>query len=152
MGNWVRTLKKVRMNILKKVFSKNKETKAPYEALLKGAMGPIMKIVLGEHHLATLFYDGNRYCLIYHTEFLNSGLAPFNPEQLDKSAFPVIDKCYYSENLWHVFSSRIPSKERSDFEILMKKIGLSGNENPLEILSKIGSVSISKPWKLELLK
>lgn len=139
--------------MLKKFFSsKNEAKESTFEALVKTESGPILKIVLGDLHLATLYFDGSRYCLLYHSDFLKAHIAPFNPEGLAKDANPEIDKCYYSDVLWHTFASRIPSAERPDFVLLMKSLGLTGSENPLLILSKIGSVSISKPWKLVLVK
>ncbi len=137
---------------LKKYLVKKQTHPSEVEALIKEASGPVLKVVMGNGDLATLFFDGTRYCLIYHEKFLESGLAPFNPEQLDKNESPEIEKCYYSLTLWHVFSSRIPSSDRPDFEKVIKMFNLEGNENPLVILGKVGSMSISKPWKLEVVK
>lgn len=139
------------MNVFKWL-KKNNEPESFFEALIKTETGPILKVVMNNLHLATLYFDGGRYCIVYHEDFVKAGIAPFNPEQLKKNDTPEIDKLYYSEVLWHSFSSRIPSADRPDFKALIKKFGLSGNENPLVILSKIGAVSISKPWRLELVK
>lgn len=142
------------MSLFKKIFSNETNTNhtSVFEAIIKSETGPVLKVVMNDLHLATLYYDGNRYCIVYHEDFLGSGIAPFNPEQLKMNDRPEIDKVYYSDVLWHSFSARIPSSERPDFKALIKTLGLSGDENPLVILSKIGSISISKPWRLELVK
>ena len=136
---------------IKSFFSKEKSPEKSYNTLLEEADGPILKVMLGGNHLATLFFDGE-YCLIYKDAFLKSNLAPFNTEQLSSSQSPNIHYCYRSKDLWHSFASRIPSAERADYINLMAKYNLNPDANPLVILAKIGSVSISKPWTLEIHK
>lgn len=140
------------MNFFKKLISEKDKSENVVEAHLKSASGPVLKVVMNDLHLATVFSDGARFGIIYHKDFIGSGIAPFNPEQLKMRDVPEVDRCYYSDNLWHSFASRIPSSERPDYKLLISRLGLTGGENPLVILAKIGSVSISRPWKLELVK
>lgn len=128
----------------------NEELKNCNEALINSSGEPVLRVVLGDLKIATLFFDGEKYGLIYSEDFNKVGIAAFNPEQVANNEKPQINHCYYSDRLWHSFESRIPSRERPDFAALMRKHNLTGDENPLVILSKIGSISISKPWRLEV--
>ena len=111
---------------------------------------PTLNIMIGNTHVATLFHDGSDFCLVYKPEFLTSGLAPFNLEDLKPTERPIIDHCYRSKVLWHTFAERLPREDRPDTMALLKELGLSLDTDPLIILGKIGSVSISKPWRLVL--
>ncbi len=132
-------------------FSKksSKEDESVEEALIKVG-SPVLRVTVGDVHIASLFHDGETYCLTYTAKFSVSGLAPFNPNDLKKGELPEVNKVYRNAELWHVFAVRIPSDSRDDYKELMASLGLKGDEDPLFILGKVGRVSIAKPWKLEL--
>ncbi|MGE4108229.1 MAG: hypothetical protein AB7F66_13525 [Bacteriovoracia bacterium] len=137
------------------MFWKNKNKKNRSESANEAdlrASGPVLRITVGEKQIASLFHDGESYCLLYTAEFASSGLAPFNSNDFSKGKLPEVNHVYRSNDLWQVFASRIPSAERGDFKVLLSSLGLTGSENPLIILGKVGKVSISKPWKLVLVE
>jgi hypothetical protein len=134
--------------LFNRLFKKKEDTKQEPTFVHEG---PVLSIMLGELTIGILFFDGNQFGLIYKEDFFKSNLAPFNPEQLGENNLPELNKFYFSKDLWHSFMARIPSKDRQDFLDIMHKFGLSEDENPLVVLSKIGKFSISKPWRLEVL-
>ncbi len=139
--------------MLKWLAKKSEENKkTDVEAAIENISGPVLRIMVGELHLATLYYDGSNYCLVYTDKFRGTGLSPFNPNDFEKGKFPEVDKTYRSSELWNAFASRLPSPNRDDYTKLLNSMGLSGTENPLIILGKVGKISIAKPWKLELVR
>lgn len=132
--------------------SKKKETEQ-VDASLELEHTPSVKILVGNKHIATIYREGSGFCLTYCPAFLDSGIAPFNPNDFPKNvkATPEIDKIYRAPVLWECFAARLPSKNRDDYATLMSSMGLTGDEDPLIILGKVGKVSIAKPWKLELI-
>lgn len=130
--------------------SRKKEILSSVEASIRDAKSPVLRILLGDDHIATLFHDGESYCLAYRENFNASGLIPFHETELKNFTTPEVDRLYRSKDLWPVFEARIPSPDRDDYNLLLKSHRLIGNEHPLEILGKIGAVSISKPWRLEI--
>ncbi len=130
-------------------WSSKKKSGTKNEAVV-ATSGPVLRITVGKTHIANLFHDGQNYCLEYTLNFASSGLAPFNPNDIPKGTLPEVNRVYRCPELWQVFASRIPSPARDDFKALMTSMGLDGSESPLVILGKVGRVSISKPWKLEL--
>lgn len=121
-------------------------------ATIESAKGPLLKIMVGENHIADLYHDDNHYCLLYKDAFKSSGLPPFNPEDLGPDSHPVINHCYKRENLWFVFSERLRTLERSDVAEELKKFGLTKNSDPILILGTLGKISIAKPWYFKLVK
>src|SRR3954465_8919698 len=77
--------------------------------------GPVLKITIGEKHVATLFHDDSNFCLVYLPEFLKTGLPPFNPEDLMDKKTVEISKCYLRKDLWFVFAERLTALDREDF-------------------------------------
>jgi hypothetical protein len=126
------------------------ETSSDEAALSYG--GTVLRVLLNNAHIATLFHDGDQYGLVYTEKFSSSGLSPFNPNDFDRFANPEVNKVYNSHELWQVFSARMPSPTRADYKRLLTSLGLLGDEDPLVILGRVGRVSISKPWKLELVE
>lgn len=121
-----------------------------FKASTKEPSGVTLVISLGGQDLGYLsFRDGN-YCLEYLPAFLDSGLLPFNPNDVQKGELPEVDKIYTSPELWHAFSSRLPSPTRDDFNSLLRDLNIANEDDLLVILSKVGKVSIGKPWQLEL--
>lgn len=113
----------------------------------------LLKILVNETHVADLYHDGNVFCLVYKRAFSDIGLPAFNPEDLNSiSEQPKIDHCYKNKELWFVFAERLCGLGRRDFQIELKKLGLSEDSDPLLLLGKLGKVSIAKPWRLELAK
>ncbi len=111
----------------------------------------VLNIVLGEKVLAKLFHDGINFCLQYCSDFQNSGIAPFNPNDFKKGEAPVIGEIYRSKELWNAFTSRLPSPSRDDFKLLLNDLGITHKEESLlRVLAKVGKVSISKPWQVEI--
>ena len=112
---------------------------------------PVLNIIMADEPVATLFYDKNeeKYGLIYHEKYKNHEmLLPFNID-LPRSESIKIGEPYYSSELWHPFSVRIPSKSRTDCIEELKEYNLTLESHPLKILSSIGRVSIANRWKLE---
>lgn len=110
----------------------------------------VLNIVLGEKVLAKLFHDGTSFCLQYCPDFKDSGIAPFNPNDF-KDTTPVIGEVYKSKELWNAFTSRLPSPSRDDFKPLLESLGIAQNEESLlRVLAKVGKISISKPWQVEV--
>lgn len=120
-------------------------------ASIKEASSPILKISVGDKHVANLYHDESDFCLTYLPGFFEVGIPPFNPEDLHGS-LPKIDNIYRSKNLWFVFEDRIGSLDRRDFAEEMRRLGLTKDSDPLELLGKLGAVSIGKPWRLELVR
>ncbi len=122
------------------------------EAKIEDASNPLLKISVGGKPVASLYHDGNDFCLTYNEYFFDTGLPPFNPEDFaDKSEIET-DKVYRSKKLWFVFAERLGALDRRDYATEMKKLGLNKNSDPLILLGKLSSISISKPWNLELVR
>lgn len=121
-------------------------------ARIEESANTVLKITVGDKHIANLLHDDSDFCLIYKPAFSEVGLPPFNPEDLKDGESPKVDFCYRSKELWFVFAERISTLDRRDFAAEMKRLGLSKDSDPLVLLGKLGTVSISKPWRLELVK
>jgi hypothetical protein len=134
-------------------FGKSNKPKNEVAIEAKLSIGsPILRVLVEDTHIATIYRDGSHYCLVYTAAFESTGLAPFNSNDLARGSLPEKDKVYRSESLWASFEMRIPSPDRDDYESLLRSSGLRGDEDPLIILGSVGKISISKPWKLELVK
>lgn len=129
---------------------KPEKKKTELEALIESTSGPILLIKIRGIDLATLFFDGKNFCLIYTEAFLDSGIAPFNPNDFKKGESPKPGVPYCSKTLWNAFYSRLPSPSRSDFAEI-KQDNLNENEL-LALLGKVGRLSIAKPWRIELVE
>lgn len=129
-----------------------KKTFGDGSASIEETPNTVLRITVGEKHIANLYHDETDFCLIYKPAFTEVGLPPFNPEDLKDNEHPIIDHCYRSKELWFVFAERIGALDRRDFAEEMKKMGLTKDSPPLLLLGKLGTVSISKPWRLELVK
>jgi len=112
--------------------------------------GPVLKVLVDKSHVASVYKEGLDYCLVYKPAFEASGLLPFNPNEIPRGSHPQVEHVYRSKDLWQVFQARIPSRSRDDYRKLLANMGLSGDEEPLIILGKVGKVSIAKRWNLEL--
>jgi len=129
-----------------------RKTFAEGGAKIEGTPSPVLKITVGDRHIANLFHDESDFCLTYKSAFLEVGLPPFNPEDFKPGEDPKVDVIYRSKDLWFVFAERISSLDRRDFAAEMRRLGLTKDSDPLILLGKLGTVSISKPWRLELVK
>ncbi|WP_412473567.1 hypothetical protein [Halobacteriovorax sp. YZS-1-1] len=108
-----------------------------------------LKIVANNKIVAflTMNESNKMYSLTYTTDFLTSGIPPFN---LSRNERPKPGFTYESESLWYAFVSRLPNPNRPDFDRAMENAGLNGDEGYLEILGKLSRYSISKSWSIEL--
>lgn len=137
--------------MLNKLFKKSAITKENTQAKLTMS-GPVLNILFKDIHIATLYKDNSEFCLVYKPSFLNTGLIPFHVSKVEQVTPPEPNKVYHSTELWPSFRSRIPSGERDDYLELLNKNNLNENSDPLTILGAVGRISISKPWRLELVK
>jgi len=139
------------MKILDIFRKKNKNTENDECIVSIKNDGPLLRILVGDFHVANLYREAGEYCLVYNKNFLKAGILPFNSLDTNSASMPKIDYVYRSSELWLPFSSRLPSPGRPDYERLLKKLGLTVDDDPLLILGKVGKVSISKSWKIELI-
>jgi len=138
--------------MISKLFKRSKELGNDGNNATVSSSGPVLNILFKDVHIATLFRDNSGYCLIYKPRFLETGLVPFHASKVGEVESPKPGHLYHSEELWPAFKARIPSSERDDYLDLLRKNNLSENSDPLDILGAVGRVSISKPWRLELVK
>lgn len=133
------------MNFWKKKFKEG-------EVKVEEGSSPVLKIFVGDKYVANLYHDGTDFCLSYREPFNDVQIPAFNPEDLGPNESPKINIIYRAKELWFVFAERLGALDRKDYVEEMKKYGLSKNSDPLLLLGKLGTVSISRPWRLELKK
>lgn len=80
--------------------------------------------------------EGGEYVFRY-TEGAERARQEAGFQPLD--AFPVLQRCYRSEELFPVFRNRVPNARRKDYPVLMARLGLPEQEaDPFEILAVTG--------------
>ena len=120
------------------------------EAFTPRYLGPVLKVIVDDSHVASIYKEAEEYCLVYKDAFQNSGLMAFNPNDVGLGGYPLVNHVYRSPELWQSLASRIPSPNRDDYKELLASSGLIGNEDSLTLLGKLGRLSIAKRWKLEI--
>lgn len=138
--------------MISKLFKRSKEQIVDLDNATVSSSGPVLNILFKEVHIATLFRDNSGYCLIYKPQFMETGLVPFHASVVGEVELPEAGRVYHSKELWPAFKARIPSSERDDYLDLLSKNNLNEHSDPLDILGAVGRVSISKPWRLEIVK